>query len=232
MKKSGLGNCNYCKRNTIPYRHGCGSGSAFILPPGSESRRESFSYKNWKKARKLLINAILFNFKSKFAQSSIVSYFRVIFYVFYDYRKFFMSYFLQNLSSWIRIRIHFTSWIRIRIQKNCWIRIRKKWMLIHSPAYRVCRLGRNRFCTQAQEKGAQWFAESNIMRVKFFCRTRLLGGSKNVILCFLAYTSMRDIMDGICTGYIKRLQFSIHSRMSLNQDILRDKADMHQCTRR
>ena len=45
-------------------------------------------------------------------------------------------YFLQNLLSWIRIRIHFTSWIRIRIriQKNCWMRIRIKWMRIHSLA--------------------------------------------------------------------------------------------------
>ena len=44
----------------------------------------------------MLITAILFNFKSKFAQSSIVSYFRVIFYVFYDYRKLFMSLFFTK----------------------------------------------------------------------------------------------------------------------------------------
>ena len=48
------------------------------------------------KGKKLLITAILFNFKSKFAQSSIVSYFRVIFYVFYDYRKLFMSLFFTK----------------------------------------------------------------------------------------------------------------------------------------
>ena len=42
------------------------------------------------------MTAILFNFKSKFAQSSIVSYFRVIFYVFYDYRKLFMSLFFTK----------------------------------------------------------------------------------------------------------------------------------------
>ena len=49
-------------------------------------------------------------------------------------------YFLQNLLSWVRIRIrnHFTSWIRIRIQKNCRNRIRKKWMRIHSPAF-ICK---------------------------------------------------------------------------------------------
>ena len=39
----------------------------------------------------MLIIAILFNFLSKFAQSSIASYFRVILYVFYDYRKLFVS---------------------------------------------------------------------------------------------------------------------------------------------
>ena len=44
----------------------------------------------------MLITAILFNFKSKLAQSSIVSYFRVISYVFYDYRKLFMSLFFTQ----------------------------------------------------------------------------------------------------------------------------------------
>ena len=44
----------------------------------------------------MLITAILFNFKSKLAQSSIVSYFRVISYVFYDYRKPFMSLFFTK----------------------------------------------------------------------------------------------------------------------------------------
>ena len=42
---------------------------------GSGSRRENCSNKNRKKARKLLITAVVFNFLSKFAQSSIVSYF-------------------------------------------------------------------------------------------------------------------------------------------------------------
>ena len=51
-------------------------------------------------------------------------------------------------------------------------------------------------------KGAQWFAESNTIRVKNFRPTRPPGGSKNVILCFLA--NMRYIRDGICTGYIRR----------------------------
>ena len=32
------------------------------------------------------VTAVLFNFWSKFEQNYIVSYFRVIFYVFYDYR--------------------------------------------------------------------------------------------------------------------------------------------------
>ena len=67
---------------------------------------------------------------------------------------------------------------------------------------RLCRLGKNRFCTQAREKGAQWFTESNTIRVKNFRPTRPPSGSKNVILCFLA--NMRYIRDGICTGYIRR----------------------------
>ena len=67
---------------------------------------------------------------------------------------------------------------------------------------RLCRLGKNRFCTQAREKGAQWFTESNMIRVKNFRPTRPPSGSKNVILCFLA--NMRYIRDGICTGYIRR----------------------------
>ena len=46
------------KRAVDPDPH----GSAFILLPGSGSRRENFSNKNRKKARKLLITAILFNF--------------------------------------------------------------------------------------------------------------------------------------------------------------------------
>ena len=37
-------------------------GSAFILPPGSGSRRETFSNKNRKNARKLVKSASLFNF--------------------------------------------------------------------------------------------------------------------------------------------------------------------------
>ena len=43
------------------------------------------------------MNAILFNFKSKFAHISIVSYFRVpvIFYVFYDYRKLMILFFTK-----------------------------------------------------------------------------------------------------------------------------------------
>ena len=44
----------------------------------------------------MLITAILLNFWSKFAQSSIVSYFRVIFIVFYDYRKLLMSSFFTK----------------------------------------------------------------------------------------------------------------------------------------
>ena len=39
---------------------------------------------------------------------------------------------------------------------------------------------------QAREKGAQWVAESNTIRVKNFRPTRQPGGSKYVILCFLA----------------------------------------------
>ena len=35
-------------------------------------------------------------------------------------------------------------------------------------------------------KGAQWFAESNTIRVKIFRPTRPPGGSKNVILCFFS----------------------------------------------
>ena len=74
--------------------------SSYFLDPdphsicGSESRKENVLNKNRNKARKLLITASLFLKKlSKFAQSSIVSYFRVIFYVFYE-------------ELWIRI--HFT----------------------------------------------------------------------------------------------------------------------------
>ena len=79
-------------------KQGCGSGSALILPPGSGSRKKNFSNKNRKKAKKLLITTgtVLLNFLSKFAQSSIVSYFRVIFYVFYDYRKLFMRLFFTK----------------------------------------------------------------------------------------------------------------------------------------
>ena len=73
---------------------------------------------------------------------------------------------------------------------------------------RLCRLGRNRFCTQAREKGAQWFAESNMIRVNNFHPTRPPSGSKNVILCFLA--NMRYIREDICTGYIrKRIYISV-----------------------
>ena len=51
-------------------KQGCGSGSALIrihftssiCGSGSRSRRENFSNKNIKKARKLLITAVLFNF--------------------------------------------------------------------------------------------------------------------------------------------------------------------------
>ena len=32
----------------------------------------------------------------------------------------------------------------------------------------VFRLGRNRFCTQAREKGPQWFAELNAIRYRYF----------------------------------------------------------------
>ena len=39
---------------------------------------------------------------------------------------------------------------------------------------------------ESSGKGAQWFAESNTIRVKFFCPTCPPCGSKNVILCFLA----------------------------------------------
>ena len=65
-------------------------------------------------------------FKIKYAQSSIVSYFCAIFYVFYNYRKLFMSLFFTNfvdpdpdLDPYFFIS---------------WIRIRKKGMRIHSHA--------------------------------------------------------------------------------------------------
>ena len=76
--------------------------SFYVLDPdphsicGSGSRRDNLSNKNRKKARNVLITAILFNFKSKFAHSSIVSYFRVIFFLFYDYRTLFTSLFLTK----------------------------------------------------------------------------------------------------------------------------------------
>ena len=66
--------------------------SFYVLDPDPHS----ISNKNRKKARNVLITAILFNFKSKFAHSSIVSYFRVIFFLFYDYRTLFTSLFLTK----------------------------------------------------------------------------------------------------------------------------------------
>ena len=68
-------------------------------------------------------------------KSSIVSYFRVIFYLFYDYRKLFMCLFFTKFVK-LDSDPHGSIFIliRIRIQKKCWIRIRKKWMRIHSPA--------------------------------------------------------------------------------------------------
>ena len=70
---------------------------------------------------------------------------------------------------------------------------------------RVCHL---RFCTQGREKGAQWFAESNTVRVTNFHSTRPPGGSKNIVICFLA--NMRYVKDGIRTGYIrKRIYISV-----------------------
>ena len=48
------------------------------------------------KVKEITKTAILLNFLSKFVQSSIVSYLRVIFYVFYDYRKLFMSLFFTK----------------------------------------------------------------------------------------------------------------------------------------
>ena len=53
---------------------------------------------------------------------------------------------------------------------------------------RLCRLGRNGFCTKAWEKVAQWFAESNMIRVKIFAQPAQPVGQKNVILCFIANT--------------------------------------------
>ena len=87
--------------------------SAFISPPGS-----GFVYSI---------------FSSKFAQSSIVSYFWAIFYGFNNYRKLCMRLFFTNFVK-LDPDPHFSSsCIRILIQINCWIWIRKKWMRIHRP---------------------------------------------------------------------------------------------------
>ena len=50
----------------IRFNQGCGSGSAFIFPPGSGSgsRRINLSTKNWKNARKLLRTATLWSYFS------------------------------------------------------------------------------------------------------------------------------------------------------------------------
>ena len=48
---------------------------------------------------------------------------------------------------------------------------------------RLCRLGKNRFCTQAREKGAQWFTDSNTIRVKNFrnlLQTKYLWGDMEI----------------------------------------------------
>ena len=87
------------------------------------------------------------------------------------------------------------------------------WKLLPVPMTKKCakqfeinirlgRLSRNRFWTKAQEKGAQWFAESNMIRVKNFHPSTPHSGSKNIILCFLE--NMRYIRNGICAGYIRR----------------------------
>ena len=49
-------------------------GSAFIVPPGSGSRRETFEGKNRKHARKLVVIVILFE---KLSSSSMVFHLRV-----------------------------------------------------------------------------------------------------------------------------------------------------------
>ena len=48
------------------------------------------------KGKDIANNCHFIQFLNKFTKSSIVSYFRVIFYVFYDYRKLFMSLFFTK----------------------------------------------------------------------------------------------------------------------------------------
>ena len=71
----------------------------------------------------------------------------------------------------------------------------------NSNKIQVSQLGRNRF-RSSPVKGSLWLTESNTIRVNNLCPTRLPGGSKNFIFCFLAI--MRYIRDNICTGCIKR----------------------------
>ena len=70
----------------VTVNQGCGSGFAFIFPPGSGSRREKFeekTEKNEKNERKLVVIV------NKFLVRSMVFYFLVICVVFFNSRKFF-----------------------------------------------------------------------------------------------------------------------------------------------
>ena len=66
---------------TGTYIQGCGSGSAFIFPPGSGSRRKNFPHENRKSARKLKITKFIKFLKYIFTSSN-VSFFLSILYVF------------------------------------------------------------------------------------------------------------------------------------------------------
>ena len=85
----------------------------------SGSRREKFSNKNRKNARKLVNQQV-----HLICTSFIVSYFWAIFNVFYNKRKLYTRIFLTNLFKLDPDPHFYSSWIRIPILKNCWIRKR------------------------------------------------------------------------------------------------------------